>query len=82
MDTKWMNGKFVIVPAALIMSLGLIGCSEEADDATAANATEQVDAAKDSAPAATDIDTDAAKDAVDDAAGAAKDAVDDAADGG
>lgn len=82
MDTKWMNGKLVIVPAALVMSLGLIGCESEAEEPTAADATKQVDAAKTDAPTA--ADTDAAKDAVDDAAAATKDAVDDAAgdDGG
>ncbi|MFT5423185.1 MAG: hypothetical protein ACI89L_000959 [Phycisphaerales bacterium] len=78
MDTKWMNGKLVIVPAALVLSLGLIGCKGEAEEPTAADVTEQVDATTEAAPATTDANADAAKQAVDDAADATKEAVDDA----
>jgi len=78
MDTKWMNGKLVIVPAALVLSLGLVGCSGEAEEADVDDAVEQVDAAKDSAPATTDANAEAVKEAVDDAADATKEAVDDA----
>lgn len=78
MDTKWMNGKLV-VPAALVMSLGLIGCEKKGETPTTPTAntsnTAEAQKAADDAAAKT-------KQAADDAAAKTEEAIDAADDGG